>query len=204
VVLFTSDNGSFMRRQSDPADPDHVSDSTVQAYFEGHHTANGPWRGTKADIWEGGHRVPYFARWPKVIRPGSKCDHTICHVDLFATAAELADTKLPPAEQAAPDSFSLVPLFRGNDQGFRRAPVIHHSVAGMFAIRDGQWKLVLGNGSGGREKPSGRRFETPWALFDLDRDPAESDNQASAEAEVAARLSSKMMLILADDKSRSK
>jgi len=204
VVMFTSDNGSFMRRQSDISEPDHVSDTSVQAYYEGNHTANGPWRGTKADIWEGGHRVPFFARWPNVIKPGSKCEKTICHVDLFATAAALAGSKLPPADQAAPDSFSLTPLFRGNEDQFRRAPVIHHSAGGTFAIRDGKWKLVLGNGSGGREKPGGRRFETPWALFDLMNDPAESEDKLESQADVVARLSSDMMLILADDRSRSK
>ena len=62
LVIYTSDNGSFMRRQTDAEEPDHVGDETIQAYYEGNHTANGPWRGTKADIWEGGHHVPFFVR----------------------------------------------------------------------------------------------------------------------------------------------
>ena len=60
LVIFTSDNGSFMRRQNGANTPDHVSDETIQAYNASNHTANGPLRGTKADIWEAGHRVPFF------------------------------------------------------------------------------------------------------------------------------------------------
>ena len=65
MVIYTSDNGSFMYRQSGPDEPDHLADETIQAYYERNHTANGPLRGTKADIWEAGHRVPFFVRWPE-------------------------------------------------------------------------------------------------------------------------------------------
>lgn len=202
LVIFTSDNGSFMRRQSDPKEADHVSDKTVQAFYEGNHTANGPWRGTKADIWEGGHRVPFFARWKGTVAPGTSCATPICHVDLFATAAELSGSKLPPADQAAPDSFSIVPLLRGNDQQFRRAPIVNHSANGTFAVRDGKWKLVFSAGSGGREKPSGSPFAAPWRLFDLDSDPEESNDLAESQAGVAARLSAELLRFFANDKSR--
>ncbi|MCA9139926.1 MAG: arylsulfatase [Planctomycetales bacterium] len=202
LVIYTSDNGSFMRRQSDPKDADHVSDETVQAFYEGNHTANGPWRGTKADIWEGGHRVPFFARWKGTISPGSTCSTPICHVDLFATAADLSGEKLPAADQAAPDSFSIVPLLRGNENQFRRAPIVNHSANGTFAIRDGKWKLVFSDGSGGREKPSGNPFGTPWKLFDLSTDPTESNDLAMSHGDVVARLSSELMRFFANDKSR--
>lgn len=202
LVIFTSDNGSFMRRQSDAKEPDHVSDESVQAYYEGNHTANGPWRGTKADIWEGGHRVPFFARWTGTVAPGSRCDKPICHVDLFATAAEVAGTKLPPSDEAAPDSFSIVPLLRGNDHDFRRAPIVNHSANGTFAIRDDNWKLVFSDGSGGREKPSGKPFGTPWRLFDLNSDPSESADLADTHSEIAERLSAELMRFFANEKSR--
>ena len=202
LIIFTSDNGSFMRRQRDPKDSDHVNDETVQAYFEGHHTANGPWRGTKADIWEGGHRVPFFARWKGTIRPGSTSGRTICHVDLFATAVELAGSKLPGPELAAPDSFSIASLLRGQPQKFNRAPVVHHSAGGAFAIRDGRWKLVLCDGSGGREQPRGKAFATPWQLFDMENDPVESTNVAGDHAEVVIRLAAVLMKSLANEKSR--
>lgn len=202
LVIYTSDNGSFMRRQTDPDEADHVVDETVQAYYEGNHTANGPWRGTKADIWEGGHRVPFFARWPGVIAEGARCDQPICHVDLFATAAELAGAKLPSPEIAAPDSFSLVPLFRGNVKSFRRAAVVNHSAGGMFAVREGKWKLVLGNGSGGRQQPKGKPFEGPWELYDLDADPSESNNVIDSHRDLADRLSADLFRMFANEKSR--
>ena len=82
LVIYTSDNGSFMRRSVSPeaargASVDHVADETVQAYLAANHTANYEFRGTKTDIWEAGHRVPFFARWPDKIKPTSKCSKTI-------------------------------------------------------------------------------------------------------------------------------
>lgn len=204
IVFYTSDNASFMHRTTDPAEPNHVKDETVQAYYEGDHTANGVFRGTKADIWEGGHRVPFFVRWPEVIKPGSQCAQTICHADLFATAAAVAKSKLPAPHVAAPDSFSLLPLFKGEEKQFKRAPVINHSAAGMFAIRDGEWKLVLGNGSGGREAPKGRRFEGTWQLYNLADDIGETEDRASSEPETVQRLEASLFKILANDKSRAR
>ena len=203
LVIFTSDNGSFMFRRTDSSEADHVKDPSVQAYYEGNHTANGPLRGTKADIWEAGHRVPFFARWPGVIESGSTCQRTICHVDLFATAAAVAKSKLPPPAIAAPDSFDLSPLFTGKEAQFNRAPVVHHSGSGMFAIRDGDWKLVLGNGSGGREAPKGRRFSPPWQLFNLKADLAEASDQIQSEPEIAAGLQGELFKMLVEEKSRS-
>lgn len=202
VVFLTSDNGSFMYRLTDASEPDHVKDESVQAFYEGNHTANGPWRGTKADIWEAGHRVPFIARWPGKVKAGSKCDRTICHVDLFATASSLAGASLPPPSIAAPDSFDLTPLLLGKDKAFKRAPVVHHSGSGMFAIREGDWKLVLGNGSGGRQEPKGQRFGPPWQLFNLTKDPGEKDDRYYSEFETAQRLESELFQILANDRSR--
>ena len=82
LVLFTSDNGSYMYRYDDPEKRDHVDDQTIQGYRPEHHTANGVLRGTKADIWEAGHRVPYFVRWPKKIGKGSVCNLTTTHTDI--------------------------------------------------------------------------------------------------------------------------
>ncbi|MDB4473507.1 arylsulfatase [Opitutaceae bacterium] len=202
VVILTSDNGSFMYRLTDANETDHVADESVQAYYEGNHTANGPWRGTKADIWEAGHRVPFFARWPGKIEAGSASAEPICHVDFFATAAKLAGTKLPAAAEAAPDSFDLTPLMFGQSSDFKRAPVIHHSSGGMFAIREGDWKLILGAGSGGRQAPKGKRFEPPWQLFNLANDPGETNNLFTTNPQKAHELEGKLFQILADDRSR--
>ncbi len=201
AIFYTSDNGSFMYRETDPKAPAHVKDSTVQAYFEGNHTANGPLRGTKADIWEAGHRVPFFVRWPAKVKAGSTCDRTICHVDLFATAAALAGAKIPRPEEAAPDSFNILPLLEGK-KNWKRAPVIHHSGGAMFAIRDGDWKLVLGNGSGGREQPRGKRFQHPWTLFNLADDLGEKSDQFSDQPATVQKLESAAFTIIANGKSR--
>ena len=88
LVIFTSDNGSYMYRRDDAA-PDHVDDPSIQAYRVGRHRSNADWRGTKADIWEGGHRVPFVARWPGVVEPGSESTATVVHADLYATLADI-------------------------------------------------------------------------------------------------------------------
>ncbi len=186
LVIYSSDNGSFMFRRDEPEFVDHVADSSVQAYRASHHTSNGPLRGTKADIWEAGHRVPFLARWPQRIQAGSTCAETICLTDFFATAAEITSAE-SPADQG-PDSFSVLPLLRGKTWESPRPPVIHHSADGMFAIREGDWKLVLGNGSGGREAPRGTPFERPYQLFDLSVDIGEQRNVIDKHTEVANRL----------------
>ena len=184
VVMYTSDNGSFMYRNDD--EPDHVSDPSRQQYQSKHHTANGPWRGTKADIWEGGHHVPFFVRWPGKVKAGSECRRVITHTDLFATAAAVSGAKIPKG--AAADSHSFLPLLLGKEKGYSRPPVIHHSSAGMFAIRDGDWKLVLGNGSGGRQAPKGRPFAKPYFLSNLKTHSNEEKNFASDEPQTVSRL----------------
>jgi arylsulfatase A len=202
LVFYTSDNGSYMYRLTDPNELDHVSDSSVQAYYEGHHTANGELRGTKADIWEAGHRVPFFARWPGKIKAGSKSGRTITHTDFFATAADVIGAELPDSKEAAQDSFSFKPLLLGNDKVFKRAPVIHHSGGAMFAIRDGDWKLVLGNGSGGRQAPKGSRFESPWTLFNLKDDLGETQNRFDQHPDKATQLELEALQLIANNRSR--
>jgi len=123
--------------------------------------------------------MPSLVRWPGVTVPGSVCGETICLTDVLATLAELTGQDLGP--DAGEDSFSLLPLLQGRPEAFVRAPVVHHSINGRFAIRSGAWKLVLGNGSGGREAPRGKPFTRPYTLFDLARDPGESENLAGAE-----------------------
>jgi len=200
LLIYTSDNGSFMYRRGANEKEDHLSDPTIQAYNETHHTANGDLRGTKADVWEAGHRVPFFARWPGVIAAGSKCERTTAHVDLFATCAEIVGVELPG--DAAEDSFSWLPLFRGGDWAKPRAPVINHSASGMFALRSGTWKLVAGNGSGGREVPKGKPFGKPYRLFDLSSDTGESNDLATTKPDLVGKLIRKLEAIRANGRSR--
>ncbi len=200
LVLFTSDNGSYMYRLDGISDKDHTDDSSVQAYRSLNHTANYVYRGTKADIWEAGQRVPFVVRWPAQIKADSVQNTTVCLTDVFATLAEIAGRDLPM--NVAEDSFSLLPLFRGGVWEKQRAPVIHHSSGGMFAIRDGRWKLIAGNGSGGREKPSGEPFGKPYQLFDLETDPSEKHNVYDSQPIVATRLEQELERIRSRGRSR--
>ncbi|MBI5085510.1 MAG: arylsulfatase, partial [Acidobacteria bacterium] len=137
LVIFTSDNGAYWKQED--------IDSTG-------HRSNAKWRGMKADVYEGGHRIPFLARWPGRIRAGAVSNELGCLTDLYATAAEVSGDKA--ARDAAEDSFSLAPAMLGTRPvTAAREAVVHHSSQGLFAIRRGEWKLALGRGSGGFTRP---------------------------------------------------
>jgi arylsulfatase A-like enzyme len=188
LLFFASDNGAHWL----PTDIDKWN-----------HRANGPWRGQKSDVWEGGHRVPFIARWPGRIPPGSTCSQTVCHADLFATVAELLGEPLP--ESGAEDSFSILPLLRGRTDRPVRASLVHHSGDGLFAIRAGSLKLVEGLGSGGFTPP---KHEDPQPggpqgqLYDLATDPAEKHNLWLERPAEVARLQGLLESIRAQGRSR--
>ncbi len=190
IVIVTSDNGSFMYRL-DEAQQDHLQKYTAVGYHRKNHQSNGIWRGTKADIYEAGHRVPLLVRWPDTIKAGSVSDVTTTLTDWYATLAAVTDYELKDNE--AEDSFSLLSVLRGDARSnFKRAPIINHSISGMFAIRDGKWKLIAGNGSGGRQAPKGKPFERPYQLYDLAADPSETKSLISLHPEVAEALERKL------------
>ncbi len=199
LLIYTSDNGSYMYKLRD-GEVDHVAEPAVQGFDPENHRANYIWRGTKADIWEAGHRVPYLVRWPGVTKAGTRCDETICLTDLMATCAEIVGYDLP--EDAAEDSFSIVSLLRSGKWRVPRAPVIHHSINGTFSLREGKWKMVFANGSGGREKPSGSPFKKPYFLFDLEKDPSETTNVIEEHPEVAQTLTERLEQIRSSGRSR--
>ena len=171
----TSDNGS------------HWPASDVKKFK---HAANGNTRGQKADIWDGGHRVPFLARWPGKIKPGTSNDETICLSDLMATAAAIVGEKLPP--NAGEDSYNILPALLGEtlERPIREATV-HHSVSGMFALRQGSWKLIVGRGSGGFTAPrkiKPKPGEPAGQLYNLAADPREEKNLYQEKPEVVTRL----------------
>ena len=154
------------------------------------HLANHPWRGQKSDIWEGGHRVPFIASWPGKIEAGSTSDETICHVDLLATVAAIVGAKLD--NNAGEDSYNVLPALLGEE---RETPIrdatVHHSGSGFFAIRQGDWKLVLGRGSGGFSRPfriEPKPGEAVGQLYNLADDPAEANNLYQQNPEVVSQL----------------
>lgn len=161
LVILTSDNGGLYSRE---------------AYNKGHRV-NGDLLGQKTDAWEGGHRVPFIARWPKHISAGSRSSELICLVDFMATAAAAAHVDLPA--EAGPDSFNVLPALLGSTgaKPVRRGAVILASGTGMLAVREGDWVLILGRGSGGTTtqyfKHYGMRLEelgrhtTGWVMKGL-------------------------------------
>ena len=159
------------------------------------HKPNGDWRGHKADIYEGGHRVPFVVRWPARVKPGSSCDLTVCTTDYFATVADILGVrgrKFP--QNMAEDSFSfLAALENPGLQTPTRPYTIHHSINGSFAIRKGPWKLCLCPGSGGWSAPKpGKALQDkslpPIQLFDLANDPSETMNLQGERPEIVRDL----------------
>jgi len=88
LIVLMSDNGSFMYRLSDK-ESDHREDFTVTGYRPENHQSNYHWRGTKADIYEPGHRVLMLVRWPKVVEPGMVSDETVTLTDWYRTFAAM-------------------------------------------------------------------------------------------------------------------
>ena len=176
LVLFTSDNGCS------PA-------AKVQELESKGHYPSYVFRGYKADIWDGGHHIPFLARWPGRIKPGSVSTQLICLTDLLATCADVLGTNLPPG--SGPDSVSILPALRGQTAPVHEA-VIHHSVNGSFAVRCGKWKLELCPDSGGWSSPKPGSAEAgklpPVQLYDMDADMGERANLAAEHPEIVARL----------------
>ncbi|RCS41059.1 arylsulfatase [Bremerella cremea] len=176
LVIFTSDNGC-----SKAAD--------IAQLAEQGHLVSGNLRGSKADIWEGGHRVPFIVRWPKKVPPGSTSNQLICHVDLFATVAEIVAH--PIAAGSGEDSVSFLPVLSGEPINSTRAGVIHHSISGHFAYRQGPWKLALARASGGWTSPTEKEVDNnaPKAqLYHMVEDVGETSNRFLTEPDIAARL----------------
>ena len=154
------------------------------------HKSCGDLRGQKADIWDGGHREPFLVRWPGKVPLASTSDQTVCLLDLTATCAAIVGAELPA--DAAEDSYDMLPAMLGeqSDAPVREA-VVHHSVSGMFSIRRGPWKLVLGLGSGGFSEPRHLEpgpGEPPGQLYNMDTDPAETSNLWADHPEIVERL----------------
>ncbi|MFO7870340.1 MAG: arylsulfatase [Kiritimatiellia bacterium] len=178
VVIFASDNGCSPSARYD-----------VLAQFG--HNPSYIYRGHKADIWEGGHRIPLLVRWPGRVSPGAVTNQTVCLTDLFATSAEILGAEVP--EDAAEDSISNLPLWLNPDldEPVREATV-HHSISGMFSIRQGPWKLEMCPGSGGWSKPTdseAREMDLhSIQLYDVAADPGERTNVVDSHPEIVKKL----------------
>ncbi|MBT8037745.1 MAG: arylsulfatase [Verrucomicrobiae bacterium] len=179
LIICSSDNGTSPHS------------SGVQQLREAGHFSSGKLRGMKSDIWDGGHRVPFLVSWPGYIKPNSSCDDLVCLTDLMATVADITGYKL--GESDAVDSLSFLPALLGENPK-PRTDVIHHSIHGNFAIRQGKWKMIACAGSGGwsksRASDTAKRGEahTPVQLYNMETDIAEQNNLASIMPEITQRL----------------
>lgn len=177
LVIFTSDNGC-----SPMAD--------FPVLLKSGHNPNHIFRGHKADIFEGGHRVPFLARWPGKIEAGSKFDRLVCLTDIMATCADVSGAKL--TNSAAEDSVSFTGAWNGVKDAPRREGLVVQSSNGSFAIREGKWKLCRCPGSGGWSDPKpGSKEEAGLPavqLYDLAADIGEKTNLQHKHPEIVARL----------------
>ena len=169
LVIFTSDNGGVL--------DDGYQDGS--ATDPSGHRPNGALRGFKGGLFEGGHRVPFIARWPGHV-PVGQSDQLVCHVDLAATCAALLDEKLP--DDAAVDSFNILPALMGDKRPVREH-LVHHTggFPGGLAIRTASWKLIEG-----APATAGQPERKPM-LFKLADDLAEERDLAAAEPGACGR-----------------
>lgn len=162
LVIFTSDNGSY----------------TEGGYHYSMHSSNGPLRGGKRDLYEGGIRVPMIARWPGQVEAGSTSEHISTFQDMMPTFSELADIKPPPGI----DGISMVPtlLNRGGQQEHDYLYWEFHAQGGKQAVRMGKWKAVR---LGVREN----RY-SPIELYNLEADLSERNNIAGQHPEIVEEM----------------
>lgn len=198
LVIVTSDNGALPGDFVLDKEGQRLytnSDRSEYQYSTYSHKSNGDWRGYKAHIWDGGHRVPFIVSWPGVIAGNTTSDKVICLTDTLATCAAITGCSIP--NDAAEDSFNLRPVLfdRPNPKVPVREAVIHHSSFGVFSIRQGRWKLILDcQDSGGWPTPRGSRPipGTPGQLYDIMADPREQNNLWDARQDIVKRLTKKL------------
>ena len=190
LVIFSSDNGGYTRN------------------FNGHQP-NGPiLRGGKGDLVEGGHRVPFLARWPGKIKPGTRSTETISLTDMMATFAAIVGKELPP--DAGPDSYNVLPALLGKKLPDSDRPMVMVSGGmGALSIRAGKWKLIDGQGNcgyahfrAGKPMPEPKPSDPPAQLYNLEEDLGESNNLYDQHPEVVRRLQGLLQKIKDEGRSR--
>ena len=206
LVLFTSDNGGGPRDfkggkgaelnlASEAGDVRAKARSARNAARAMGHIVNGPWRDGKGTPYEGGHRVPFIARWPGRIAAGSSSAHLLCLTDLLVTSADIVGTKLP--EGAGEDSFSFLPILLGQPAtaAQRKLAFIQgDGIDNAIAVRSGPWKLI--------ETTNSRKHKI-HQLYDLTTDPGETNDIAKTKPEVVQDLAAALQKARADGRTRN-
>ncbi|MCP5523025.1 MAG: arylsulfatase [Verrucomicrobiales bacterium] len=159
LVFFTSDNGPHREGGNNP----------------GFNDSNGPLRGIKRDLYEGGIRVPFIARWPGRIQPGTVCPQLTDFADFLPTAAELSGAPV----RSGIDGVSILPSLLGQTAGQQQRPYHYwefYEQGGRRALRQGDWKAIIQPWDGNLE------------LYDLANDIGETNNLATQRPEIASRM----------------
>lgn len=190
LVIFTSDNGCS-------------PEAKYEELMAGGHNPSFQFRGTKADIFEGGHRVPFIVRWPGRVKAGTVSDQLICLNDVFATCADILGQEL--GDEAAEDSVSFLPVLMGRATQPVREALVHHSINGSFAVRQGKWKLILCADSGGWSVPvpgsERAKGMTGVQLYDLASDLGETTNLQAGHPEIVLKLAAVLNRYIAEGRS---
>jgi arylsulfatase A len=190
LLVVTSDHGALPGDRVLGEQGEVLRDAEgEEAYRTYGHDPSAGWRGSKAHIWEGGHRVPLLARLPGRVAAGAVSDALVSLCDLLPTCTELAGIDPPP--EAAPDGVSFAPVLLGRTDAAPRSTLVMHSEAGVFAVREGPWKLIVETqGSGGWPPPAGGPPKTgsPGQLYHLGDDPDETTNLYDARPDLVERL----------------
>lgn len=163
IVMFTSDNGPHTEGGADPD------------YFN----SNGPFKGTKRDLYEGGIRVPLIVKWPGHVKPNTRTDHVSAFWDVFPTFASIADMEVP----SSLDGVSFLPTLMGEEKEQKKHEYLYwefHEKGGRQAIRKGNWKAVKYNVFASTEDQ--------MELYDLDTDIGEENNIAKEYPEIVEEM----------------
>ncbi|MEO1527249.1 MAG: arylsulfatase [Planctomycetota bacterium] len=175
LIVYTSDNG-----------PEKSWKQRIETHG---HRSNYEYREGKRSVYEGGHRVPFFVRWPAgIANPGSRWSRPIGQVDLLATLAQLAGSELE--DDQGVDSQSFATVLRNPVSNYQRTPLINHGVKGRFSITFDNWKLVMPHGNFSRE------------LYNLETDPGETTNILKEHPDIATRLETQITEIVLGGRSR--
>lgn len=176
IVIYTSDNGCS-------------PSAGFKELLAAGHNPSYIFRGAKADIYEGGHRIPLIIQWPNFIRKDMVCERLVCLSDFMATMAEYFKYRLP--DNMGEDSVSNLSLWQGNTEKDVRADLIHQSIDGSLSIRKGDYKLEMCPGSGGWSFPCPGEEQDgmpKYQLYDLSRDIGETKNVIEQYPDIAASL----------------
>ncbi|MFV0255773.1 MAG: sulfatase family protein [Erysipelotrichaceae bacterium] len=189
IVVFTADNGC-----SPQADYEELSKYG--------HNPSFIFRGHKSDIYEGGHRIPLLIKWPQFIKSNQRCKEMVCLSDLYATIADYLNENVP--DNVAEDSVSNLSLWKDAESGAVRKFIVHQSIDGHLAIRQGHFKLEMCKGSGGWSEPApGQEQENApeFQLYDLKNDIGESNNIINSYPETFKEMKNTLTNIIKEGRS---